>query len=104
MNKIQFPVKLPPPKNEIEEIAYQTLLPYYDPEILNEYNKVHPGMGNRILSMLRKDIDHLENSKKNYEILNKLSVNLYFDKNCWKRHLKMFGWNVSGQYLGNSEY
>lgn len=90
--------QLPEPKNEIEKISYQTILPYYDPEIINEYNKVSPGIGDQILNMIQKDIDHLNQSKKCFEKINKAFFVFFPIKKSWKEHLAKCGWNVSGQY------
>lgn len=79
---------LPEPKNKIEEIAYQTILPYYDPEILNEYNKVVPGSGERLWQMIKMEIQTIKESKK---ALGK-------SEKEWMRHAGKMGWNVSGKY------
>ena len=91
--------QLPEPKDEIEKISYQTILPYYDPELINEYNRVVSGMGDGILKMLQEDIDHLKSSKKTFDALKLGALGKVFGpKISWKSHIKRCGWNVSGRY------
>lgn len=90
--------QLPEPKNEIEKISYQTILPYYDPEIINQYNKVYPGMGDKVLEMIQKDIDHLSKSKECFDKMNKAFFGLFPTRRSWKEHLANCGWNISGKY------
>jgi len=93
--------QLPEPESEIEKISYQTILPYYDPEIINEYNKLSSGTGDKILNMIQKDIDHLNQSKKDFEKINKSFFGFFPIRQSWKEHLASCGWNVSGQYSEN---
>ena len=83
-------MKLKPPKTEIEIIAYQTILPYYRPGLLEEYELVVPGSGAKIFAELNHDIDHLIQSKKKWDA--------HFPNKSWTEHLKNFGYNISGKY------
>jgi hypothetical protein len=83
-------IELPPPANEIEIIAYQTLLPYYNPQILMDYEKVAEGYAQQIFDSLQADIKSLNSSQKKWK-------NAKIEQD-WKEHLKNCGYNVSGNY------
>lgn len=76
-----------PPRNRIQEIVYQTNLPYYSSSILEEYEAVASGVGEKILEELSKDIAHLEGSSKKWK-----------NSKDFERHLSRVGYNISGEY------
>lgn len=90
-----------PPTNEIQEIVYQTILPHYSPNIIEEYNDVSPGIGNKIYDMIQNDIKHLNESKERW---NKMKSSFFFSKPSFKEHLSKCGYNTSGKYLGREFY
>ena len=86
-------IVLIPPRTRLQEIVYQTILPYYSADILEKYNKVSVGTGSKILDMIQKDISHLEESKKQWDKTLKFNQQVSFES-----HLGKCGYNVSGQY------
>lgn len=87
-------IALMPPRNRLQEIVYQTILPYYSPNILEEYNKVYPEIGSKLLEEIQKDIAHLEQSKIQWDKVIKFNNKISFES-----HLGKCGYNVSGKYL-----
>jgi uncharacterized membrane protein len=88
-------MKLNPPQNKVETIAYQTLLPYYSPDLIERYEAVVPGTGKRIFTALQESIAHLTESQKKWERI--------FPKKSWTKQLKKFGYNISGKYAYTQE-
>lgn len=92
-----------PPKTRIQEIAYQTTLPYYSSTILEEYESVMPGSGERIFNMILKDIEHLENSKVKWEEMESKIIFSVSKRITFEQHLARCGFNTSGKYMGKKD-
>ena len=91
-------IVLMPPRNRLQEIVYQTILPYYSADILEKYNKISVGTGSKILEMIEKDISHLEESRKQWDKILKFNHKISFES-----HLQKCGYNVSGKYSYQKE-
>jgi len=79
------------PQSRIEEIVYQTILPYYSEDILEKYESVAPGLGQKILDSLNSEVYHLENSKAQWIE--------FGDIKSWEPHLEACGYNVSKRFF-----
>jgi hypothetical protein len=89
------PIALPAPETEIDLIAYQTILPYYHPNLIQEYEKVAKGAGVQILKLLSNEIKFLNKSKSNWEATKTHKE--------WIHSLGEMGYNITGQYLYKPE-
>lgn len=79
---------LAPPKNRIEEISYQTILPKYYATILQEYENISAGSGQRLMEMIKSDIENLCRSKSNW-------INHFGTEDGWEAHLQKCRWNIN---------
>jgi hypothetical protein len=86
-----------PPRTRIQQIVYQTLLPYYSSSILEEYNQSYDHLGSNLLEMIEKDVEYLESSFKRWQSFTPNSMKSF------EHHLKKCGYNVSGQYMDSPE-
>lgn len=102
---------LMPPRDRVQEIAYQTILPYYSPKILCEYQVLGNTIAEGINRLLQDEITHLYFSKKQWEKLDKINKSIFgalsffklhntkeYDNKTWEEHLGKCGFNVSGFY------
>lgn len=103
---------LMPPRDRVQEIAYQTILPYYHPEVIEEYRSIGSDFPERINKMLQDEINHLYDSQKRWNkikamdksFLSFMSFGFIFGPTLklaktWEEHLKQFSYNTSGKYV-----